>query len=431
MRSRNPLNSSFWELAIAWARSHQSQQTGFIHYCLEASPEGPHETIPFLLNLRFGRLLLQESDEETRGEGIALVERLLHFRIPKSSLFPRYLHAFPEAASQGHQRAIATAWREIGPYLPLFREEARLELKELLSSFPQERFQGRCDSASQWSRALALGLLSREEAEEHHDHLLAWADPETALYMGPLSSLSQEGSTPQPTLFEMATAWRYGTLPPWMNHPHPQWLSLPLVDFLPLVQSCSLVGRREGSTAFVRHRRYSYTTQIDSGEKASSPLRLLIPGVEPFFLACEGFSGKIGVDSSPKGVDLLLQIPHKEEEEKSMKGKNGVNLYFPRLSALSVGDTLQGKKATCFPLGEPLRIGLNQVVFSLKVTLEEGAGRCMAHLGHGNRPSQRFSNRKSTHGLYDWVFFVRMIEQHSPLVLRLSLAFHQPTELLQ
>lgn len=88
------------EEAIAYGRSLQSDQTGYLHYFYHAQEEDKKDTIPFLENILFSLALLRSKIVENINEAKGLIDKLLCFQSSQGldigSNFPFYLHEFPQ-----------------------------------------------------------------------------------------------------------------------------------------------------------------------------------------------------------------------------------------------------------------------------------------------------------------------------------------------
>lgn len=88
------------DIALSAARSYQSGQTGYIHYCYKNYDDELHETIPIQENLLFGLALLRTKMADSILEAKVLINRLLYFQNQEQSEqqgnFPVYLHDFPQ-----------------------------------------------------------------------------------------------------------------------------------------------------------------------------------------------------------------------------------------------------------------------------------------------------------------------------------------------
>ncbi len=90
------------ELAVTAGRSHQSAQTGFVHYCHHKMDEGVNHTIPTYENCLFALALIRMQTVANIQEGLALIEKLLPFQDRETGNFPVYLHEYPQCRDRYH-----------------------------------------------------------------------------------------------------------------------------------------------------------------------------------------------------------------------------------------------------------------------------------------------------------------------------------------
>jgi len=83
------------ELAVTSGRSHQSSQTGYVHYCHQKLDESVNHTIPPYENILFALALIRMQTVQNITEGKLLIDKILNFQDPESGNFPIYLHEYP------------------------------------------------------------------------------------------------------------------------------------------------------------------------------------------------------------------------------------------------------------------------------------------------------------------------------------------------
>ncbi len=81
------------DLAIQAGRALQSSQTGLVHYCMHATPEEIHHTIPVYENLLFSLALMRSRTGDAITEGKGILERMLSFQTAEGA-FPIYVHEY-------------------------------------------------------------------------------------------------------------------------------------------------------------------------------------------------------------------------------------------------------------------------------------------------------------------------------------------------
>lgn len=88
------------ELAVAYGRSKQRPETGFIHYGYHCLPQNERDTIPILENFLFALALLRMRTAEAIIEAKTLLDKLLYFQSYRQEKnetnFPVYLHQYPQ-----------------------------------------------------------------------------------------------------------------------------------------------------------------------------------------------------------------------------------------------------------------------------------------------------------------------------------------------
>lgn len=126
------------KLAVSAGRSHQSPQTGYIHFCPYQREEDLQDTIPVMENILFALALLCTRNMDSTAEGNALLGKMLAFQNRDEGdsygNFPVYIHEFPKCKDPlfGSQLLVPLFWllKEETPYL---NEEILKKTKEAAS----------------------------------------------------------------------------------------------------------------------------------------------------------------------------------------------------------------------------------------------------------------------------------------------------------
>jgi hypothetical protein len=88
------------DIALSCARTIQSGQTGFLHYCYKSYDDEPAHTIPISENLLFALALLRTRMADSITEAKTIIDKLLHFQNLRNDTnhgnFPIYLHDYPQ-----------------------------------------------------------------------------------------------------------------------------------------------------------------------------------------------------------------------------------------------------------------------------------------------------------------------------------------------
>ncbi|MCH9617167.1 MAG: hypothetical protein SP4CHLAM5_03310 [Chlamydiia bacterium] len=202
------------ESALAFAETHKSIYTGFIHYKNER--EVTRDVIPLVENVLYGIALVTTFSKERAEKGLAFLERLFHFCTEDG--FVSYVHDFPQVYNDRANVDICLCLSYfLKNYAKVIPSSSRLKIesmREKLVSILQKRDRKRplakmdaflfktalfessdllVDSLPEYERLVLCKLLMGERVT------LAW-HPSLNVYTGPLVESYYKGHLPAESL---------------------------------------------------------------------------------------------------------------------------------------------------------------------------------------------------------------------------------------
>lgn len=473
------------DLAIQAGRSLQSPQTGLIHYCVHASPEEVHQTIPVYENLLFSLALMRSRTGDAITEGKGILERMLAFQTAEGA-FPIYIHEFPHCRD-----------RFIGAYLlpplywiliqfhPVLGNETKSKLESGLRNLldftlkTQAAFEipphliARIGGASialgkHWKETTLIGygenLLEILPKDIYAD---AWASPNhvgdllTALQLvypslkgtswecflnqlghGWHSNLGaslnpglkelQAGNQPQPTLNDLWMGYLTKTYAKRSKHKLPYQLQGALIhstdDHL---NNDSYPYKDEG---FIDEQRYLLRAFDRFAFTAMETAQIMHPAAD------RGKHPLRVIWGDPNHCHTLVAEGENVASWAFKETQQGVE-FTAKLGSPSEDDDreknreislfcdlheelkflVSGISSSTFKLGDEIELQSKDFRARIKFDLIEGKGNFIGHLMRGNRPSQVSDKGVNRFTAYDQQIYLRTLRRSHPCTIKLTL----------
>ena len=372
------------DLAVKAGRKRQSSQTGFVHYCKEASNQ-EHHTIPLFENFCFALALFKTRLSENVLEAKALLEKLLRFQVEAN--FPVYLHEYPQCTHTYLGSYILPVLETIlEKFHPVLGDECKrkialalLGLRSTKNAFVTKPPK----TAYEWGEALLFKTVSEKEA------LKVW-NPGLCAYTGLMQCY--EKAEPAVTFLDLYMGQRFERFSKRALEDHPLHLSAALLDpnFDEILESTSLEPCYAGTTFMWGSPEFLHT------------------------LFCHPKKSRLALEENRYVFQLAEEIPGEEEH------LHEIAFYLPVHQDNHI--FVNGKKATTFQMQDQVTIVSGAMTLSLSFKVIEGEGRFFGHISRRNKPHQLALRGEKMYAAYDWQISMRTLERSSACSLEAHLS---------
>ncbi len=411
------------DIGLAAARRRISPQTGWVHFCYETA-DARHDTIPLLENFCLVLALFRSRLSEDVLQGRELLQKLFAFEV--SGHFPVYLHEYPHIRDRGLAIDILMVLLHLKrEFFNVLGENLEVKLITLIARIieqaereehgsygrraklqaAQGKFRLVPNRKIHSSAQLADELIALQvQGGYSSDDLLAisryWHSG-LKMYRGPLARELQEGTRPQPNLFNFFMGQLFGGYPSQVLEGHPIHMRAALVyPFHVPAPDCDA----DPYLWLTDQESNAVHLFWDSGDKTHS---LVIQGV------AQGAISWQALGDSLFAIDCILS----EEAPSSSEEKSEVNCFFDYHPDHAI--RIEGKRANAFYLKQPLTIQSSSLAIEMEFSILEGEGKFFGHLLRGNRPRQIGNRGEKRFTAFDWQIALRTVSRQAACTLRI------------
>lgn len=467
--TRNEATKQLIERAIAYGRTLQSSQTGYLHYCYSAQEGDAHLPIPTLDNFLFALSLLRSRQIEAVAEAKVLLEGLLPFQDKDSSSpsfgnFPIYLHDYPQCKDRmmGLHIAVVLCWI-LKDYAHGLGSELKGKLAASITTALSQAVKTHQEKRVAYPMAVKLAatvmaadLNLKAFAENEMQHLLqtpdydAWHSPKdigvmlsglllaypklgdspwkdfwsylgktwhrkTCSYGGPSFMELQRGFEPQVTLYDIFMGYWggvYSARALQANHTHlhavlipPTEESLPQTSYPQVLE-----GDWKGGKWRVFQSEAIVYSLIEGGgqstERGCSSFKMIWGDSKRVHSMV--VQGGDSVLEDFQATDGKIQCTYQLGTTLDVEDKEkSRDLMFFIDMHEGLNFLVEGEAASTFKMGDLLTIEDLYCKISLTFKQQEGEGRYLGHRMLANRCSQILTKGIHRYDVFDWQLFIR------------------------